>query len=264
MVGADLRADASDGLLHVVAHDPVGARAADLAHETVQDVRAALRVGHFRVKLEPVEPARGVGHARDGARAGRGDRGEAGGQRGDLVAMAHPDLHPGGPIAQVAQQRRAGRGLDIGMAELARRPGLDAAAELVRHQLHAVADAEHGQAELEERGIARGGARFVDAGRAAGEDEALRRARRELRRGQVAAQDLTVHVQLADTPRDQLRVLRSEVEDCDPIVRHLARRMYRGNPRSARVDSPPRDGPRRTRGEGPENQGNHYIDAPGG
>ena len=60
-----------------------------------------------------------------------------------------------------------------GKAELALVAALDLAAQLVRHGLHAVADAQHRHAELEHRLRRLVGRVFVHAGVAAGEDDAL-------------------------------------------------------------------------------------------
>ena len=49
------------------------------------------------------------------------------------------------------------------------------AAQQVRHELLAVADAEHGLAAVEDCGIDGGAARVVDAGWAAGDDDAFAR-----------------------------------------------------------------------------------------
>ena len=59
------------------------------------------------------------------------------------------------------------------------------------------------------------GALGVDARRTAGEDERRRRAARDLLGGDVERHDLRVDPRLADAARDELRVLRPEVEDED-------------------------------------------------
>jgi hypothetical protein len=60
-----------------------------------------------------------------------------------------------------------------GKAEFALVAAFDLAAQLVRHGLHAVADAQHRHAELEHRLRRLVGRVLVDAGVAAGEDHAL-------------------------------------------------------------------------------------------
>ena len=81
------------------------------------------------------------------------------------VAVAHP----AGLLLGEARGERAGRPLnDV----LPNSPAgtLDLAAEVLRHQLHAVADAEHGDAELVEAGVDLRRVLGVDRGRPAGED----------------------------------------------------------------------------------------------
>ncbi len=89
----------------------------------------------------------------------------------------------------------------------------DLAAEGLRHRLHAVTDAEHGDAELEDLGIDHRGAGLVDRRGAAREDDAERVAPPQLVDRGVVREDLREDAQLADPPGDQLRVLGTEVED---------------------------------------------------
>ena len=111
--------------------------------------------------------------------------------------------------------------IDFGGAVFVGGGGGDAAAQVVGEQLHAVADAEHGQAGLEHVGGQGRRARLVDAGRAAAQDEAL-----DLLAGQrllcrlVPMNQLRVNGLLAHPPGDQLRVLGAEVEDDDGVVSH--------------------------------------------
>ena len=120
-------------------------------------------------------------------------------------------------VRDAVQQPGRGRAPHLRVAELAVRGRRDPAAELRGHGLHAVADAEHRHAELE-HGVRRARRHVVrDRLRAAGEDDA---ARAEPADGVVAAvpgQDFAVDADLAHAPRDQLRVLRAEVEDQDPV-----------------------------------------------
>src|SRR5581483_2342306 len=90
---------------------------------------------------------------------------------------------------------------------------LDAAAEVLRHQLHPVADAEHGHAQLVDAGIDLRRVLRVDRGRPAAEDERDRVLRAQLGRGRAVTDELRVDTRLADSARDQLRVLAPEVDD---------------------------------------------------
>jgi hypothetical protein len=87
------------------------------------------------------------------------------------------------------------------------------AAEHVGHQLHAVADAEHGGAELEERRVETRRARLGDAARTAGEDDPGRLPGAQPLERRIEGHDLRIDRQLAQPSRDQLRVLRAEIQD---------------------------------------------------
>jgi hypothetical protein len=83
----------------------------------------------------------------------------------------------------------------------------------VRHELLAVADAEHGNAEIEDRGI--GGRAFgiVNAARPAGDDDAARGG--ELGGRGFAGAYFGVDTEIADFAGEQVAVLSSGIEDDD-------------------------------------------------
>ena len=121
-----------------------------------------------------------------------------------------------------AGEQVGGSGFDASIdqlrpAILAGRGALHFAAERLAHQLHAVADAEHRDAELEDLRIALRRAVGVHARRAAGEDQPLRRELAHPLGRDVVPHDLAVHVLLADPAGDQLDVLRAEVEHEHPL-----------------------------------------------
>ena len=104
-----------------------------------------------------------------------------------------------------------------GPAVLATHAATDGAAQLLCDQLHAVADAEDGDAELVDGGVERRGALDVHALRAAGQDDRRRLLGGHLGGGDAVRHDLGVDVELAHPPGDQLRVLRSEVDHQDRV-----------------------------------------------
>ena len=106
---------------------------------------------------------------------------------------------------------------DRGRAVLAQAGVRDLAAELLRHHLESVADAEHGHAELEDAGIERRRPRLVHARRTTAEHDARGALRGDLGRGDRVRHDLAVDVGLAHAAGDQLRVLRTEVDDQDGV-----------------------------------------------
>src|SRR5205814_4033253 len=100
-----------------------------------------------------------------------------------------------------------------GLAELAGAGAVDAAAgQVLRHQLHAVADAERRDAEVEDRGIDVWRALGVHRRRPAREDQRDRIAAADLLRARAVRDELRVDTGLAHAPRDQLRILPAEVD----------------------------------------------------
>jgi hypothetical protein len=142
-----------------------------------------------------------------------GEGAEAGRQLDDTVAVGHPDGHGGG---QIGEDVCGGVALvDDGVAVLALAGGGDAAAELVGDELHTVADAEDGEAGVEDVGGGQGGAFVVDGGGAAGEDEAAGVKLLDLLPGGVEGDELAVDVTVTDSACDQHAILRAEIEDDD-------------------------------------------------
>ena len=103
--------------------------------------------------------------------------------------------------------------LQLGLPELRRARALDVAAEVARHQLHAVADPERRDPELEDPCVDLRGAVGVHRRRAAGEDQCGRIAPRDLGGRQPMPDELRVDPRLAHAARNQLAVLPAQVDD---------------------------------------------------
>ncbi len=155
--------------------------------EIGNDFLAARRVDDFGMKLQaeksfsPVFNRGEFGIFRDG------DRLEAVGDFRELVAMRIPDLQR----ARQFGEQRAARILDRerALAVFALQSFFDLAAEELREQLHAEADAEHRQAERKNVFVRQRRVLGVNAGRPAGQDHAAGFERGDFRRGRVEAQD---------------------------------------------------------------------------
>ncbi len=217
----DLPADLGDRLVAECAHAPVAHAAGNVAHEVAQERGAVGRVHHFEVELGGVEPARVVGD--DGDRRIRRcrHRPEAGRRMGHPVAMAHPHRIALALAPDAVEQCAAVGHLDLGAAELAGVAALHFAAELFRHRLLAVADAEHRHAGVKQRRRRHRGVTVEHRGGAAGQDHA---AGLHLGKGLarlLERRDLAVDALLAHPPGDQLRDLGTEIDDEDLLVQGL-------------------------------------------
>ncbi len=205
---ADLRADVLDLLLDHGRRRPGGPRAGDAVQEVLQHLLPVRCVHDLGVELDAVQAALGRLECCDRRRVGAaGDRSSLR-RRGHGVTMAHP----GGLFLRQAGGEGTGHP-DTGLAEFGRARPLDAAAEVLRHQLHAVADAEHGHAELVDAGVDLRGVIGVDGGGAAAEDQRRRVPRAERGRGRAVADELRVDAGLADPAGDQLRILAAQIDD---------------------------------------------------
>ena len=228
---ADLRADPRRRLFDKRRHRPVAGAAADAVREVAQDLEAALGVHDFRVEQQRVEPrARRPPSPRPARwRSSRRPRSRPARRRRSRRGWPRRESRPARRRRAAARSPIARRSIDGRMAELALRRRRDRAAERVRHQLHAVADAEHRACpRSNSAGIALRRARVRHALRTARQDDAGRLARANLVGRRVRRPDLRVDRQLAQTPRDELRVLRSEIENDDGLMAHERALRTRG------------------------------------
>ncbi len=209
---ADLGTDPLDLLGDDVAAVPVAGDAGGAVQEVLEHGLAVRGVLDLGVPLHAVEAALVARERRDGRGRAGGEDLEALGRLRHGVAVAHPH---GLVVGLAVEQGAAGRERDRGGSVLAGTRVRDLAAESAGHDLEAVADAEHGDAELEDPLIEAGRALLVDAGRAAAQDDAGRVLRADLLGRDRGRHDLRVDVGLADAAGDQLRVLGAEVDDED-------------------------------------------------
>src|SRR5262249_43057126 len=152
-------------------HPPQAAAAADGVQEVAEDLRPLGRVADLRVELQAVHRPAEVAHRSDRASVSRGQGQEVAVDRLHLITVAHPDVSLGGDTLEqpAALMHAAGR-----PAELAHATRFHRAAENLTGELQTVADAEDGDVQVEDGRVALRGARLVDTGGAAGQDDAAR------------------------------------------------------------------------------------------
>jgi hypothetical protein len=194
-------------------------------HETGNHFPALERMRDFRMELDGVETAFFVSHRRHRAGLATTDDLESGRQFGDLVAVAHPDFQQAmavgiGPVLDLAEESGMAPCADFGKAELALARTLHLAAELLCHGLHAVANAEHGDAKLENHLRRLPVQRLIDRVRTARENDSVRleiayEFFRNIERVQFA-----IDLLLADTAGNQLGDLGAEIENEYLLVGH--------------------------------------------
>ena len=146
-----------------------------------------------------------------------GDHLEAGRQRGDMVAVAHPDLMLFTLAPQPVKQRAVPGHFQKSPAELLMVGGFHLAAQLQHHGLLAVANPQDGHRHLEDQ-IRRPGAADVGGRRrAARQDDALGGEILDPLQVAVKRENLAVNAAFPHTPRDQLGYLGAEVENENAI-----------------------------------------------
>ena len=192
-----------------VARIPIGRAAAHSEDEVGEILLAACGMDHLWMELHSVQLAPRVGNGSDRTRFCAAGYRKTRGHRAHHVAMAHPDL------LRTGKPRKHGVGSLIQFESGESIFPLDALADLasqqMRHELLAVADAENGDAEIEDGGIYGGAAGIVDAAGTARNDQALGDS--EFGRRSFAGPDLGIHAQFPDLARLQMGVLSPGIED---------------------------------------------------
>lgn len=213
---ADLRADFVHRLVEVAAHGPVLPAAADAVDEVGDHFAPARGVHDLRMELDAEKPPMRMLDGRVVGVVGGADDDEVLRDACEFVAVRVPDLERRGQALE-ERARAVGDG-ERALAVFALLAFLDLPAEELREELHAVTDAEHGHAELEDAAVGQRRVSGIHAGRAAAEDQAARFHRGDPRGGGVVADDGGIHVALTDAARDDLRVLGPEIQDDDLLV----------------------------------------------
>src|SRR5690554_5470856 len=127
---------------------------ADLHHEVFENALALQGVGHFGVELHTVEALLGAAHGSNGAARRGGGHVESVWHTGDFVAVAHPHIEQRlavmvDVVLDVAEQLIVAINLDLGVAKLLLVGALYRTTQLHGHGLHAVANTQHRQSQLE-------------------------------------------------------------------------------------------------------------------
>ena len=230
----DLLTDGSHLGLDEGVHEPVALAAAGVADEGADDLGALFRMHDLRMELHGIEALLGVLHGGDRTVFRVGRDAEPFGGFGDVVRVAHPHdgaagLVTAGDVLAVLRQGDIFQDAlvvvheNFGFSVFGDRRRFDRRAEEVGHQLSAVADAEHRDAELEDLSVIGRRRGVVDRVRTAGEDDALVAFRLDLFDGRRVIQDFRVHVLFAHTAGDELVVLPTEVEDEDGFIHSVFR-----------------------------------------
>ena len=211
LVVAQLFAQFAHGGFHETLRCPLLLAAADTCDEVFQQLHAVGRMVHFGVELDAPRLLALDMERRDAHVFRAGDDLIVRRNRRDRIAVRHPYLRGFGQAAHQRVVSIAHR--EHGAAIFAAGGGLHLAAEGRCEELRAVADAQQGQFALNGRKI---GCRSVLVPYGEGAARQNHTPHRSVeRRNLVEGVDFAIDAQLAHTPRDELRVLRTEVENQD-------------------------------------------------
>ena len=208
----DARSQGLDGILNKGIHLPVALAPAHVIQEVPQHLVAELAVGDFRVVLHRVNTLGLILHGSHGALFSGGCDFKALGQRINAVRMAHPDDALGGYVLE-----QLGAGLlkvQLDFAVLGGLGGDDGAAGHPGGELAAVANAQNGNAQLQNLRVIVGRGQIIDAIGAAGKDNALIAPVLDFLGGdRIVLFDLRIDVEIPDTAGDQLVILSAKVQN---------------------------------------------------
>ena len=228
MLVADLGPGLFHHALHKGGHGPVGSQVGNLEEEVFQHAGAIHAVVHFGMELHGIDAAFLIGHGSHIQGVGAGRDPEAGRHLQHAVAVAHPHLGGGGhvlPQGGLARYLQHGRAVFPGV-------GLrQASAQGVREQLHAVADAEHRDAELQQSLVQPGRVSAAHTGRTAGQHKGLGLHGPDLVGRDRTGMDFRIDASFANSAGDELCDLRAVIYDND-LVGHIPVPSCRGWPKS--------------------------------
>ena len=179
-----------------------------MVHKIANQSGAPLGVHHLGVKLHAVELAGMVGDGGAGGVVSMGQQLKAIGQARHRVPVAHPH---GGGVVHIGEQVGGVVDEEGSLTVFAPLGAIHLAAELLHHQLHAVAYPQHWNTQLPNGWIAVGRAGVVHRLRPTRKNNALGVELFQLLGGGAVGEYLRVHLGLADPAGNQLGVLRAKV-----------------------------------------------------
>ena len=118
-----------------------------------------------------------------------------------------------GAVLNAFEQLRMPARAHLGVTKLAHQSALNPATQLRRHRLHSVADAQHRDAKREDDLRRARGIVLNHRCMAAGENDAFRIKGADIRVRHIKGVQFAVHAGFAHATCDELRNLRTEVED---------------------------------------------------
>ena len=209
----DLRLNCRDCVVSESPGRPGCLGACNGADEVLKQALPARGVHNLRVELNPPEVACRICQRGEWRGVRSGERGESRRRLNNGVAVAHPDTFRTSCAESSEERARRRADGDVGGTVLTsiRRP--HAPTELLRHQLHAVADAEDWNPRTPEPRIWLWARVVIDRIRTAAQDDAGRLPRQDLRQRSVEREKRGINVHLAHATRDQLRKLAPEIQD---------------------------------------------------
>ena len=207
---ADLLADLRDLILDDAGGIPVVAEPRALVQEGLDELLAHRGVLDFRMPLHAVQFAGFVLHGGNGRALGMRQHFKALRRGLDGHAMAHPRvLIGGGAVEQTFRLVDEG----LGLAIFAKGGLVDIRAQGIGHGLEAVADAQYGNAGLEQFLVHTRRARLEHRSRTTGKDDGLRILGQHLVDRHGMRHKLRINIGFTHATCDQLGVLGSEINN---------------------------------------------------
>ncbi|MNC21047.1 hypothetical protein D3C75_690160 [compost metagenome] len=157
-----------------------------------------------------------MAHTGDRGMGGEGINNEALRNLGYHIPVAHPYRLL---LLQPLSQLVACGELHVSLAVFPLRGPFHLAVQLECHQLHAVADAQHRNAQIVDSRVNMRRPLRIHTGRPSGEYNALRRKRLEPVQRNIVRQQFAVHSQIPDTSCNQLVVLAAKVQHDNDFIR---------------------------------------------
>ena len=229
-----LLSDRFDRFLDEGVHRPILPAAANLDQEIFQDPGTAFRVNHLGMELQAPNGRVAMANGREGGMAAARNDLETRREGQHAIAMTHPD-HVFALAIEPPEEGVIPLDLQMGASVFAIFRRLHLSAQSQDQQLKPVADAEDGNAQFEDSGVDIRGTLLEYARGPAGEHDPSRIKILQRIQGHIAGVNLAIDMEFTNPPRNQLRILRTEVQNQDTAL--IGIRRCHGGPALLANDS---------------------------
>ena len=212
LIIADLRANLLDRFLNIIRHRPAWPRLANIQNKTIKQRLALLRMRNLRMKLNAIKMPGRIFHHGNRTRRRLANNTETLRQLRNLVAMTHPYIQRMRCLILNTAGKITIHRFHLRIAKLALVSRRNRAAQMMRHELHAITNTQHRHTQSKNTRISLI-VRIINRIGPAGKNNALWLKSANLGKRHIIRMQFTIHMRLAHAAGNKLRYLRAKIEN---------------------------------------------------